>query len=133
MTKTILSVNAGSSSVKITFYTLERPPKMLANAEVSGLTAPPQTLKYERGDVKNKEKIQENLTTPQDGFKYLLQRCFTDPDLEGVASTEDLAYVCHRIVHGGDLEDAVEIDSEKYGHLVKIENLAPLYVLHSLS
>lgn len=128
MPKTLLSVNAGSSSVKITFYTLERPPKMLANAEVSGLTAPPQILKYERGGVKNKEKIEESLTNPQDGFKFLLQRCFTDPDLSDVTSTEDLAYVCHRVVHGGDFADAVEIDSEKYGHLKRIEDLAPLYV-----
>jgi acetate kinase len=127
MTKTILSVNAGSSSVKINFYTLEKPPKGIADAEVSGITSPPQKLKYRAGTTQKKEELKEKLSTPTDAFKFLLQRCLSDPQLSDVASIDDLAYICHRVVHGGDYPDAIEINEETYDHLKKIEDLAPLY------
>lgn len=128
MPKSILAVNAGSSSVKITFYTFEKPPRAIVDAQVSGITAPPPTLKYQRGTVRHKEELQEKLNTPQDAFKYLLSRCFNDPELSEVAGDEDLSLICHRVVHGGDYRDAVEINDETYSHLEEIEGLAPLYV-----
>ncbi|OXV05978.1 hypothetical protein Egran_06252 [Elaphomyces granulatus] len=127
MPKTLLSVNAGSSSVKITFYRFERPPKAIADAQVTGITSSPQTFKYKRGSRETKEQIDESINSPQDAFKFLLERCFSDPELSEAASTEDIAYVCHRVVHGGDYSDAVEINEETYHHLTKIENLAPLH------
>jgi acetate kinase len=126
--KSILSVNAGSSSVKITFYTFEQPPKVVANAQISGITAPPATLKYTRGSMNHKEQLKEKLNTPQDAFKFLLERCFSDPNLSEVTSSDDLAYICHRVVHGGDYERSVVITDETYHHLEKLEDLAPLYV-----
>lgn len=129
MTKSILAVNAGSSSVKVTFYTLENPPQVIANAQVSGLTAPPPNLKYSRGSKSHKEQLKESLTTPPDAFKYLLKRLFEDPDISEVASPKDIAYICHRIVHGGDYKGPVEINEETLGHLKDLEDLAPLYVL----
>jgi acetate kinase len=128
MGKTILAVNAGSSSVKITFYTFENPPKAIADEQVSGITSPPSTLKYQRGAVKHKEQLKEQLSTPQDAFKFLLSRCFNDPELSEVASDDDLAYICHRVVHGGDYHEAVTINDETYHHLKELEDLAPLYV-----
>lgn len=124
--KSILSVNAGSSSVKITFYSFELPPKTIANAQVSGITAPPATLSYSKGEKTHKEELKEGLSTPQDAFKFLLKRCFADSELSEVASSDDLAYICHRVVHGGDYPEAVEINDETYHHLVEIEDLAPL-------
>lgn len=133
MAKSVLAVNAGSSSVKITFYTFENPPRAIADAQISGITAPPPTLKYQRGSVKHKEELQEKLGTPQDAFKYLLKRCFNDPELSEVASESDLAYICHRVVHGGDYRDSVEINEETLHHLEALEDLAPLYVLSRAS
>lgn len=127
MTKSILAVNAGSSSVKITFFTLEDPPRAVVDAQVSGITAPPPFLKYQRGPVKHKEQLKEKLNTPQDAFKYLLQRCFNDPELSEVASEEDLAYICHRVVHGGDYGEPVDINDETLHRLEEFEDLAPLY------
>ena len=52
--KIILAVNAGSSSVKISVYSaadLNASPKQIADAQVSGLTAPPADLTYIRGDT----------------------------------------------------------------------------------
>lgn len=124
--KSILSVNAGSSSVKITFYSFQNPPKPIADAEISGITAPPPILKYQQGDKKHREEVKEKLNTPQDAFNYLLKRCFDDPELSEVTSVDDLAYICHRIVHGGDYSEAVEINDETYHHLESFEDLAPL-------
>ncbi|PYH90128.1 acetate kinase [Aspergillus ellipticus CBS 707.79] len=125
--KSILSVNAGSSSVKITFYTFEKTPKEIAAAQISGITAPPAQLKYSSGSTQHKEELKESLGTPQDAFKCLLQRCFSDPELSEVASTDDLAYICHRVVHGGDYNTSVVITDETYHHLEKLEDLAPLH------
>ncbi|KAJ5736105.1 Acetate/Proprionate kinase [Penicillium malachiteum] len=132
MVKYILAVNAGSSSVKVTFYTYENPPKAIADAQVSGITAPPPALKYQRGAVKIKEKLEEKLDTPQDAFKYILKRCFDDPELSEVASDADLAYICHRVVHGGDYMDSVKITDETLHHLEALEDLAPLHNFSAL-
>lgn len=129
--KSILAVNAGSSSVKITFYTYEKSPQVIANAQVSGITAPPPTLKYSRGPNKHTEELKESISTPQDAFKLLLQRCFSDRELSEVAGSDDLAYICHRVVHGGEFTSAVQIDDETYHHLEELEDLAPLYVAHA--
>jgi acetate kinase len=126
MTRSILSVNAGSSSVKITFYTLENPPRPIVDAEISGITAPPSSFKYQKGASKHKEELKEKLNTPQDAFSYLLKRCFSDRDISEIASVDDLAYICHRVVHGGDYHEAVEINDETLHHLEALEDLAPL-------
>ncbi|KAJ5894142.1 Acetate/Proprionate kinase [Penicillium taxi] len=132
MPRPILSVNAGSSSVKITFYTFENPPTTIADAEISGLTAAPPILKYRQGHINHEEEVKEKLRSPQDAFKYLLKRCFDDPELSEVTSAEDLAYICHRIVHGGDYREAVEINDDTYHQLKSFEDLAPLHNLSSL-
>lgn len=129
MGKYILAVNAGSSSVKVTFYTFDNPPQAIADVQVSGITAPPPTLKYQRGHLKMKEELKEKMSTPQDAFMYILHRCLNDPELSEVASESDLAYICHRVVHGGDYHEAVEINDETLHHLEALEDLAPLYVL----
>ena len=74
-----------------------------------------------------KEKLEEKLSTPQDAFKYILKRCFNDPELSEVASDADLAYICHRVVHGGDYKESVTITDETLHHLEALEDLAPLY------
>ncbi|KAL4786157.1 Acetokinase family-domain-containing protein [Aspergillus varians] len=130
--KSILSINAGSSSVKATFYTFDKTPQVIANAQVAGITAPPATFKYTLGDKQQKEELKESINTPQDAFKVLLKRCFTDPDLSDIASSDDLAYICHRVVHGGDLESPVAINAEMYHQLEQLEELAPLHNFSAL-
>jgi acetate kinase len=125
--KSILSVNAGSSSVKITFYTYEKTPQVIASAQVSGITAPPAKFKYTVGDKKREEEeLKEPVNNPQDAFKLLLERCFNDSDLSDIASSDDLVYICHRIVHGGEFESSAVINNETYHQLEQLEDLAPL-------
>ncbi|KAL5338731.1 Acetokinase family-domain-containing protein [Aspergillus crustosus] len=130
--KSILSVNAGSSSVKITFYTVDKTPKVIANAQISGITAPPATFKYTLGDKERKEELKEEINTPQDAFKLILKRCFSDSDFSDVASSDDLVYICHRIVHGGDFGSSAIINDETYHQLEQLEDLAPLHNFSAL-
>lgn len=129
MAQAILSINAGSSSVKVTVYKSEKPPVKLASAQVAGLTAPPCIFKYSQGPSKEKkEEIQGDISSPQEAFKYLLHHFLNDPDLQEVASKDDFAYLCHRVVHGGDFEKEAVITEDAYNYLQALKELAPLYV-----
>ncbi|KAK0612952.1 Acetokinase family-domain-containing protein [Bombardia bombarda] len=136
--KIILSVNAGSSSVKISVYTAKRgqsSPEKLAEASISGLTAPPPTLDYaRRGETVTKsEKVKEKADNPLAAFGVLLKTLIDDADLPEISSKSDIGIVCHRIVHGGDYTRAVVISDETYHHLETINDLAPLHNSNSLA
>ncbi|PGH11346.1 acetate kinase [Helicocarpus griseus UAMH5409] len=133
MPRTILSINAGSSSVKVTLYRPDNPPVKLASAQVAGLTAPPRIFKYSQGPNKeSKQEIQEEINSPQEAFKYLLQHFLNDPDLQEVASKDDFAYLCHRVVHGGDFGREAVITEGAYNYLEALKELAPLHNTSSL-
>ncbi|OAL69296.1 acetate kinase [Trichophyton violaceum] len=127
MGRVILSVNAGSSSVKVNVYHLKNPPVEVAAASVSGLTAPPSVFKYEHGSNHQKHETEEEIRSPQDAFKYILKRLLHDQELQVVSSNSDYAYVCHRVVHGGDLEEEVVIHERTFSYLETLQDLAPLH------
>ncbi|KDB22502.1 acetate kinase [Trichophyton interdigitale MR816] len=127
MGRVILSVNAGSSSVKVNVYHLKNPPVEVAAASVSGLTAPPSVFKYEHGFNHQKHETEEEIKSPQDAFKYILKRLLHDQELQVVSSNSDYAYVCHRVVHGGDLEEEVVIHERTFNYLETLQDLAPLH------
>ncbi|EFE35637.1 uncharacterized protein ARB_05681 [Trichophyton benhamiae CBS 112371] len=127
MGRVILSVNAGSSSVKVNVYHLKNPPVEVAAASVSGLTAPPSVFKYEHGSNHQKHETEEEIKSPQDAFKYILKRLLHDQELQVVSSNSDYAYVCHRVVHGGDLEEEVVIHEKTFNYLETLQDLAPLH------
>lgn len=128
----ILSINSGSSSVKVSIYkTVESapgsPPIQLADAQVSGLTAPPATFTYERGSYKTKDQKAENVNSNEEACNYILDRLIKDQDLTEISSRDDITYACHRVVHGGDYPAAHIIDSDTYHHLEELTDLAPLH------
>lgn len=142
--KVILSINAGSSSVKISAYSAEKSnfPVQLAEAQLSGLTAPPVQLKYSRrGDTvingKNvneeddnssqQQQQQQQMLSQDDAFKYLLKTLFEDSELGEIGSKADVAIACHRVVHGGDYTSSRIITEETYHHLEELTDLAPLH------
>lgn len=134
--KVILSVNAGSSSVKVSVYHTElgQSPTKLAEAQVSGLTAPPAKLDYSRGSTvvaKGKEVNTETISQ-RDAFNLILQTLTSDESLPQLRSKDDIAIICHRIVHGGDYTKAQLISDDTYYHLEKLNDLAPLHNANSL-
>ncbi|KAK3396512.1 Acetokinase family-domain-containing protein [Sordaria brevicollis] len=137
MKKIVLSVNAGSSSVKISAYSalFGQAPIQIAEAQISGLTAPPATLKYTRRGEKviNDEEVKDQKVSDQaDAFDILLKTLIDDNGVPEISSKEDIAYVCHRIVHGGEFVRPKLISDETYHNLEKLSDLAPLHNSTSL-
>lgn len=131
MAKIILSINAGSSSVKVSVYSTTegaQDPTQLAEAQVDGLTAPPPTLKYSRGEEKIKGKKLEEINSQEDAFNYILDHLTNDKGLPELSHRDDIGFACHRVVHGGDYPKAQLIDDDTYHHIEKLSDLAPLYV-----
>ena len=131
MSKIILSVNAGSSSVKISVYSASQgqEPKELAETQIDGLTAPPPQLKYTRGSqsIYKGKNLEEKISSQNDAFKYMLEQLIADKEFEAINRKEDIAIVCHRVVHGGDYEMPQVINEDTYHHLEALTDLAPLH------
>ncbi|KAK6199030.1 transcriptional repressor [Pestalotiopsis sp. IQ-011] len=134
MKKIILSINAGSSSVKISAYTAEKQgeaPSQIAEAQLSGLTSPPAKLKYSRGGqaVRKDEEVAdgESVKTQDDAFKLLLKTLVEDRELAELQKAEDVAVACHRVVHGGGFASAQLITEDTYHRLEALTDLAPLH------
>lgn len=131
MSKIILSVNAGSSSVKISVYSASQgqEPKELAETQIDGLTAPPPQLKYTRGSqsICKGKNLEEKISSQNDALKYMLEQLIADKEFEAINRKEDIAIVCHRVVHGGDYEMPQVINEDTYHHLEALTDLAPLH------
>ncbi|KAK4999929.1 hypothetical protein LTR66_001108, partial [Elasticomyces elasticus] len=81
MPSLILSINAGSSSVKVSVYkstSQSSAPTELATVQVAGLTAPPATLTYDRGDEHVKNREIEDINSQEDAFRYILDHLTND-------------------------------------------------------
>jgi len=131
MPKIILSINAGSSSVKISIYSvsLDQEPQELAETQIDGLTAPPPQLKYTRGSqtVYKEKKLDQEIPTQNDAFRYMLDQLINDKDFTHITRKEDVSVACHRVVHGGDYERPKIITQDTYHRLENLTDLAPLH------
>ncbi|CZS90774.1 hypothetical protein WAI453_003973 [Rhynchosporium graminicola] len=132
MSKIILSVNAGSSSVKISVYrtgSSGQEPKELAETQIDGLTSPPSQLKYTRGSetICKDKKLEEKISSQKDAFGYMLDMLINDSEFSHITKQEDIGIVCHRVVHGGDFETPQIIDEKTYHKLESLTDLAPLH------
>jgi acetate kinase len=129
--KVILAINAGSSSVKVSVYQADKhgPPSQIAEAQVSGLTAPPAKLTYSRGGetVQDKDDLGDSVKSQSDAFTLLLRTLIEDSGLDQIKSKDDIFIACHRIVHGGDFDDAKLIGKDTYHELEALSDLAPLH------
>lgn len=131
----ILSVNAGSSSLKISAFTLSASKQLsqLCEAQLSNITSPPASLKYTRGQT----KVKSNEEAPKDGehavkdqasaFAYVLHILTSDADLPEVDGHDNITHTVHRIVHGGDFPHLQVIDPSTYHHIEELSDLAPLH------
>ncbi|KAL1874400.1 hypothetical protein VTK73DRAFT_373 [Phialemonium thermophilum] len=131
MKRVILSVNAGSSSVKVSVYstTKGKEPTQIAELQVSGLTAPPPTLDYSRGSktIIKRREVKDNIDGQDDAFNLLLKTLTDDDELSEISSKDDINVVCHRIVHGGDFTHHEVISPDTYNSLEALNDLAPLH------
>lgn len=127
--KVILAINAGSSSVKISVYAASKgqEPRQIADTQISGLTAPPAQLEYNRGGQSIEKGKDVDVESQDDAFKVMLKTLIDDTSLKEIATTDDISITCHRIVHGGDYNEAKIVTKDTYHHLEELSDLAPLH------
>ncbi|KDR79039.1 hypothetical protein GALMADRAFT_244781 [Galerina marginata CBS 339.88] len=131
----VLSVNAGSSSLKISLYAVSseqhydrssvEPVRLLLTSSISSISAPPAKFSFqlasEHQGIKDApiDAIKDHATA----FSHFLET------LQSQASIDEkrVIYICHRVVHGGDYKEPVQITAESYHHIEKLSDLAPLH------
>lgn len=120
MSSIILSINAGSSSLKVSIYapTFDGPAH-IATATVSNIEARP-VFESSQKNLSDKEKETSNIDDHDSAFAHILNHLFR------LVGKEDITHVCHRVVHGGEYEDRVVITDEALHHLESLTDLAPL-------
>jgi acetate kinase len=143
----ILSVNAGSSSIKYSLYekTDSNSVNILLDASISGLTAPPSQFTYTLYDTRSQRneskeiesfKAEEiDVSNHEDAFRYFLEFLKSGKGRKtkgGVVELERISVVCHRIVHGGPEPRPLIITKQELHHLDELSDLAPLYLPTSL-
>jgi len=129
----ILSINAGSSSVKLSLYsaTFKSEPVPLVSSSISGLTSPPATFSYAHisspDSPSNVQKQELKDATTQDAaLRHFLRHMAADGSLKEFESGCDIDLVCHRIVHGGDFDRAMVLSNETIQEIEDLAELAPL-------
>ncbi len=119
----ILSVNAGSSSLKFQMYEMPDEEVLISGVfERIGMEGSCYTIKL------NGEKIEKNASLPDHkrAFELLVQELM---DNKIVDSLDDIAGIGHRIVQGGSYFDKSVIASEDV--IAKIDELSTLAPLHN--
>jgi acetate kinase len=109
----VLSINAGSSSVKVTvFAALEDHLQKIVAAEISGLGASSASqFSYSRNGQKKTEELPNSIKGHNDAFQYILESFFDDHNLNPISSRDQINYACHRVVHGVSLSVARKPES----------------------
>lgn len=99
MSEIILSINAGSSSLKCSLYSANgRQQKLdkLAGAEVSAIGSEPAHFKYTKGTTKQESDLKD-IKGHREAFGHVLDAFLNDKDV-GVGAKDDIQYACHRVV-----------------------------------
>ncbi|PQE06399.1 acetate kinase protein [Rutstroemia sp. NJR-2017a WRK4] len=138
MSKIILSINAGSSSVKVSVFQAsnnQNIPKQIAECQIDGLTSPPPQLKYTRGgeSIAKDKSVDGKIDGQKDAFEYILNLLVNDKDFPQITQPSDVGIAAHRVVHGGDYSDSKVITKDTYHHLEALTDLAPLHNASALS
>ncbi|MBO5138979.1 MAG: acetate kinase [Bacilli bacterium] len=118
----IMSINAGSSSLKFSLFNMENE-SVITNGlfERIGIEGSCYTIKY------NGEKIVQEveLNTHTDAVKILLDKLL---ELNIISSLDEINGIGHRIVHGGDrYSESVIVTDEVVNYIDDIKDLAPLH------
>ncbi|KAF7799808.1 hypothetical protein EIP86_011050 [Pleurotus ostreatoroseus] len=139
----ILSVNAGSSSLKISLFRLafslaslphshglvKEPVELLLESSITNISAPPALFSFKftsvaqkRGRESKKEPV-KSIHDHSTAFAHFLDYLQQEADID----RSQIVHVCHRVVHGGDYLEPVTITNESYDHIERLSDLAPLH------
>lgn len=134
--KLILSVNAGSSSLKISVFRLakdgDEPVVLLLTSEFTSISSPPAKFSFQSTEAHDsdhsvKDQPLDEVTDHASAFDYFLNYLNNEVSIDKGA----IAHVCHRVVHGGDYHEPIVISEEPKHHIETLSDLAPLFVISS--
>lgn len=127
----ILSVNAGSSSLKIALYSVENTTspdsiQLVLTSSISSISSPPAKFSFHlRSTELTSSSLDEDCDAIHDhasGFSHFLNALKTQASVDN----KRVIYICHRVVHGGDYNEPILITQESYDHIERLSDLAPL-------
>ncbi|SFJ39442.1 acetate/propionate family kinase [Celeribacter neptunius] len=125
MSSCILTVNAGSSSVKFALYETSEPPKSLARGQVQGIGSTP-SFEFKSGGSVGKKPVKA--ADQEQAFEVILA------EIQPLLAGNEVAGVGHRIVHGGPLRATpTELTDDVLEDLATFNPLAPLHQPHNLA
>ncbi|KAJ7236287.1 acetate and butyrate kinase [Mycena haematopus] len=125
-THLVLSVNAGSSSLKITLYSTRHesePVQLILTSSISNISAPPAKFTFKVAGGTSKDEQPQSVHDHPSAFQHFLDTLAHEANIDRAQIT----HVCHRVVHGGDYTDPVLINDEAYHHIERLSDLAPLH------
>ena len=128
----ILTINAGSSSIKFALFPLDHPisPEAEVSGQIDGIgtSATKMVAKNRAGDKIADTTIPGEKVTHDQAFDALLKWF-----LETQAGWR-IVSVGHRVVHGGDrYSQPTVVDDTVLGHLIEFIPLAPLHEPHNVA
>lgn len=127
MTRDLLVLNAGSSSLKFAIFNNGERPRRLAAGNLSQLTSAPR-LQLRHGHEPPVERA-----AAQSPIGLGAAAALVFDELEALGLLEHIAAVGHRIVHGGaDFVSPVRLNAAALAHLEALVPLAPLHQPHNL-
>jgi len=120
----VLVINCGSSSIKYRLYDMSNE-TVLAKGMVEKLGAPDARLVHEAGGKKLEKK--EHIADHAAAFSVLTE-ALIHSEAAAIQSTDEIAAVGHRVVHGGEgFTESVQIDDKVIALIEKFSTLAPLH------
>ena len=122
----LLTLNAGSSSLKFAIYDARPSLALKLSGQISGLDSTPRFRAYAGG-----ETVADEPWPGVRGLNAALQETFNWLDSAGWA--DEIGAVGHRIVHGGlDFSAPTNLDEKVLQRLAALAPLAPLHQPHNL-
>ncbi len=121
----VLVVNAGSSSLKFTMFSMEQE-KILAKGIVERIGLKEPCLKYERYDGKSL-KEEETITNHDEALRVVCEK-LVDAKVGVLKKLSQVEAIGHRVVHGGErFHDSTLVTPEVKGIISDCATLAPLH------
>lgn len=118
----IMSINAGSSSLKFSLFNMDTKEVLLSGLfERIGIEGSCYTLEYGEYKIKNEALMETHL----DAVKILMDKLL---ELKIVNSLEEIDGIGHRIVHGGAIyKESVVVTDKVLDDIIALSDLAPLH------
>ncbi|KAF3905938.1 hypothetical protein ABW21_db0201213 [Orbilia brochopaga] len=135
--RSILSINAGSSSLKIKLFDIvqsDKPlvPKLILKSGISKLTSPSAKFTFKIPDRKDYDIESQDIKdvhTSAEAFNYILGHLRNDDSGFGTERVDQITHICHRVVHGGEIGDRgpLVVDRDVVKEVEELATLAPLH------